>query len=65
MNDIYASSIDSTLRIISDELSYLHDIADAIVTLNQSLDDVSNKLDYLNDSIDDIEKELENDNRSH
>lgn len=60
MNDIYAASIDSSLKIISEELGHLHDIADEIDNLNQTLDDVSNKLEYLNDSIDDIKKEMEN-----
>ncbi|MBO7731314.1 MAG: hypothetical protein J6S67_02125 [Methanobrevibacter sp.] len=60
MNDIYAASIDSSLKIISEELGYLHDIADEIDNLNQTLDDVSNKLEYINNSIDDIKKEMEN-----
>lgn len=62
MNDLYAASIDGTLKVISEELTHLHDIADEIDNLNQTLDDVSNKLEYLNDSIDDIKKGLENDN---
>lgn len=58
MNDIYATSIDSSLQLIAEQLGYLKDIGDEIDKLNQTLDDVKNNLYYLNDSIDDIKKEL-------